>query len=68
MYSFTWSMLAIDNIISARLPIVTAQLLFDLVFIVPVVAGVITYSVLKAMQEGYMYNLNRRYYRLRPPR
>jgi len=68
MYSFTWSMLAIDNIISARLPIVTAQLLFDLVFIVPVVAGVITYYVLKAMQEGYMYNLNRRYYRLRPPR
>ncbi|MCL9814924.1 cytochrome bc complex cytochrome b subunit [Natranaeroarchaeum aerophilus] len=68
MYSFTWSALAIDNIIAERVPMMTATLLFDLVFIVPIVSGVITYSVLKAMQEGYMYNLNRRYYRLRPPR
>ena len=68
MFAFTWSLLAIDNIIAERVPMMTATLLFDLVHIVPVVAGVVTYSVLKAMQEGYMYNLNRRYYRLRPPR
>jgi hypothetical protein len=24
--------------------------------------------VLKTMREGYMYDLNRRYYRLRPPK
>jgi hypothetical protein len=30
--------------------------------------GTITYAVLKAMQEGYMYDLNRRYFRLRPPK
>jgi quinol-cytochrome oxidoreductase complex cytochrome b subunit len=44
------------------------KLLFDLTFITPVLVGTITYAVLKAMQEGYMYDLNRRYYRLRPPK
>ena len=34
----------------------------------PFVGATITYAVLKAMREGYMYDLNRRYYRLRPPR
>jgi quinol-cytochrome oxidoreductase complex cytochrome b subunit len=44
------------------------HLLFDLTFLLPFVAGFITYGILKAMREGYMFELNRRYYRLRPPR
>jgi hypothetical protein len=44
------------------------SLLFDLTFLLPIVAGIVTYAVLKTMREGYMYDLNRRYYRLRPPR
>ena len=31
-------------------------------------AAFLTYAVLRTMREGYMYDLNRRYYRLRPPR
>jgi len=38
------------------------------VFVFPVVAGIIAYTVLKTMREGYMYGLNRRYYMLRPPK
>ncbi|RDI69634.1 cytochrome bc complex cytochrome b subunit, partial [Halopelagius longus] len=34
----------------------------------PIVAFFVTYAVLKTMREGYMYGLNKRYYRLRPPR
>jgi quinol-cytochrome oxidoreductase complex cytochrome b subunit len=44
------------------------RLLFDLTFLVPPVAAVISYAVLKSMREGYMFELNRRYYRLRPPK
>jgi hypothetical protein len=44
------------------------NLLFDLTHLVPFVAGTITYALLKTMREGYMYDLNRRYYRLRPPK
>jgi hypothetical protein len=44
------------------------NLLFDLTFLLPVLAGFLTYAVLRTMREGYMYDLNRRYYRLRPPR
>jgi hypothetical protein len=40
----------------------------DQTFLLPLVAGIVTYAVLKTMREGYMYDLNRRYYRLRPPR
>ena len=47
---------------------VDVHLLFDMTFLLPFVAGFITYGVLKAMREGYMFELNRRYYRLRPPR
>lgn len=46
----------------------SVDLLFDLTFLLPFVAGFITYAILKAMREGYMFELNRRYYRLRPPR
>jgi hypothetical protein len=34
----------------------------------PVLGGILTYAVLKTMREGYMYDLNRRYYMLRPPK
>jgi quinol-cytochrome oxidoreductase complex cytochrome b subunit len=63
VYAFTISLLAIKNLMPMNL-----HLLFDLTFLLPVVAGFITYAVLKTMREGYMYDLNRRYYRLRPPK
>jgi len=62
-FAFTISMLSIKNL----LPIDSA-LLLDVTFLLPVVAGTISYAVLRSMQEGYMYDLNRRYYRLRPPK
>jgi quinol-cytochrome oxidoreductase complex cytochrome b subunit len=62
VFAFTISMLAVQNLIPMRL-----ETLFDLTFILPVVAGFVTWAVLKTMREGYMYDLNRRYYRLRPP-
>ncbi|HET7323608.1 MAG TPA: cytochrome bc complex cytochrome b subunit, partial [Halococcus sp.] len=47
---------------------ISPHLLFDIAFFLPLIAGFITYAVLRTMREGYMYELNRRYYRLRPPR
>lgn len=66
-FAFTISVLSIDQIVADRMPGLTAPLIFDLTFILPIVLGVITYVVLRTMREGYMYELNRRYYRLRPP-
>lgn len=66
-FGFTVSVLSIDQLVADRMPGMTAPLVFDLTFIVPVAIGVVTYAVLRAMREGYMYELNRRYYRLRPP-
>jgi len=66
--SFTLTLLAQYNVFAGKLPMITTELFFDLSFFLPAILGVVTYAVLKAMQEGYMYNLNRRYYRLRPPR
>ena len=63
VFAFTISMLSIKNL----LPI-GSSLLLDVTFLLPFVAGTITYAVLRSMQEGYMYDLNRRYYRLRPPK
>ncbi|WP_458206537.1 cytochrome bc complex cytochrome b subunit [Haladaptatus sp. NG-SE-30] len=63
VFAITISALSIKNL----LPI-NAHLTFDLAFLVPIVAGTITYAVLKSMREGYMFSLNRRYYRLRPPK
>ncbi|MFB6185348.1 MAG: cytochrome bc complex cytochrome b subunit, partial [Halobacteriaceae archaeon] len=40
----------------------------DLTFLLPVVIGCISYAVFRTMREGYMFDLNRRYYRLRPPK
>jgi hypothetical protein len=45
-----------------------SHLLFDLTFLLPFVGGFISYAILKSMREGYMFTLNRRYYRLRPPK
>jgi quinol-cytochrome oxidoreductase complex cytochrome b subunit len=63
VYAFTISVLAVQNLVPMNL-----GLLFDLTFLLPFIAGFITYAVLKTMREGYMYDLNRRYYRLRPPK
>jgi hypothetical protein len=63
VFAFTISVLSVKNLVPMNV-----DLLFDLTFILPVLAGVLTYAVLKTMREGYMYDLNRRYYRLRPPK
>jgi quinol-cytochrome oxidoreductase complex cytochrome b subunit len=63
VFSITIAALSMKNL----LPI-APHLLFDLTFLLPIVAATITYALLKTMREGYMYDLNRRYYRLRPPR
>ncbi len=44
------------------------DLLLDLTVLVPLASATITYAVLRTMREGYMFTLNRRYYRLRPPK
>lgn len=62
-YAFTISVYSIKNLIP-----MDPHLLFDLTHLLPFVLAAITYSVLKTMREGYMYNLNRRYYTLRPPK
>jgi quinol-cytochrome oxidoreductase complex cytochrome b subunit len=63
VFAFTISLLSVKNLMP-----MDPSLLFDLTFLLPIVAGIITYAVLKTMREGYMYDLNRRYYRLRPPK
>ena len=63
VFAFTVSVLAIKNLVPFD-----AHLLFDLTFFIPLVAGALTYALLKTLREGYMYDLNRRYYRLRPPK
>ncbi|WP_096390926.1 cytochrome b family protein [Halopenitus persicus] len=62
LLSVSLAALAIQNFFPIEL-----ELLFTLVFVLPFLAGVVTYAVLKTMREGYMYDLNKRYYRLRPP-
>ncbi|MFB6253702.1 MAG: cytochrome bc complex cytochrome b subunit [Halobacteriaceae archaeon] len=59
------SALSIKNIVAK---IIAPHLLFDLTFLLPVVIGCISYAVFRTMREGYMFDLNRRYYRLRPPK
>ncbi|MFB6079872.1 MAG: cytochrome bc complex cytochrome b subunit [Haloferacaceae archaeon] len=63
VFAFTISVLSIKNLAP-----IAVHLLFDLTFLLPPTAGIVTYAVLKTMREGYMYDLNRRYYRLRPPK
>ena len=62
-FAFTISVLSVKNLMP-----MDVHLLFDLTFLAPFVTGCLTYAVLKTMREGYMYDLNRRYYRLRPPK
>ena len=64
-FAFTISVYSIKNLVAG---LVDPALLFDLSFLLPPIAGTIAYAVLRSMQEGYMYDLNRRYYRLRPPK
>ncbi|MFB6161382.1 MAG: cytochrome bc complex cytochrome b subunit [Haloferacaceae archaeon] len=63
VFAFTISVLSVKNLWPGAV-----HLLFDLTFLLPLVCAFITYAVLKTMREGYMYDLNRRYYRLRPPK
>ncbi len=63
VFAFTISVLSIKNLVP-----MDPNLLLDLTFLVPPLAGALAYSILKTMREGYMYDLNRRYYRLRPPK
>src|SRR6056297_399217 len=64
-FAFAWTI----SVYSAKnLVPMDSHLLFDLTFLLPVVSATITYAVLKMMREGYMFDLNRRYYRLRPPK
>ncbi|PSQ19000.1 cytochrome B [Halobacteriales archaeon QS_9_67_17] len=63
VYAATISALSVKNLLP-----MDSHLLFDLTFLLPIVAGCIAYAVFKSMREGYMFELNRRYYRLRPPK
>jgi quinol-cytochrome oxidoreductase complex cytochrome b subunit len=62
-FALTISLLSVKNLLPMNV-----HLLFDLTFLAPLVIGCISYAVLKTMREGYMYDLNRRYYRMRPPK
>jgi len=62
-FAITISALSIKNLLPIK-----PHLLFDLTFLLPIVVGTISYAVLKTLREGYMYDLNRRYYTLRPPK
>lgn len=63
VFAITISALSVKNLVPLE-----AHLLFDLTFLLPFVAAFISYGVFKSMREGYMFELNRRYYRLRPPK
>jgi len=63
VFAFTIAAYSVNNLIPMDPP-----LQFDLAFLLPVLGACIAYSVLKSMREGYMFDLNRRYYRLRPPK
>jgi quinol-cytochrome oxidoreductase complex cytochrome b subunit len=63
IFSITIAALSVKNLLPMN-----SELLQDLTFLLPFVGAFITYAVLRTMREGYMFNLNRRYYRLRPPK
>jgi quinol-cytochrome oxidoreductase complex cytochrome b subunit len=63
IFSMTMAIYSVKNLAP-----IDPHLLFDITFLLPVVGATITYAVLKTMREGYMFDLNRRYYRLRPPK
>ena len=63
VFAFTIAVLSVKNLVP-----MDSHVIFDLTFFLPLVAAFMTYAVLRSMREGYMFNLNRRYYRLRPPK
>jgi quinol-cytochrome oxidoreductase complex cytochrome b subunit len=63
IFAFTIAVLSVKNLFP-----MDSALMLDLTFLLPIVGATITYAVLKSMREGYMFDLNRRYYRLRPPK
>ncbi len=63
VFAFTMSILPIQEMFPWGV-----RITFDLAFLLPIIAATITYAALRTMREGYMYTLNRRYYRLRPPK
>jgi quinol-cytochrome oxidoreductase complex cytochrome b subunit len=63
VFAFTIAALSVKNLIP-----MDSHLIFDLTFLLPILAAFLSYAVLRTMREGYMFNLNRRYYRLRPPK
>jgi len=63
IFAITIAALSVKNLVP-----ISEGLLQDLTFLLPFVVAFITYGVLKSMREGYMFTLNRRYYRLRPPK
>jgi quinol-cytochrome oxidoreductase complex cytochrome b subunit len=63
VFSLTIAIYSVKNLAP-----IEPHLLFDITFLLPVVCATVAYAVLKTMREGYMFDLNRRYYRLRPPR
>ncbi|ADJ15604.1 cytochrome b family protein [Halalkalicoccus jeotgali] len=64
IFAITIAALPLEDMIT----FIPGELVFNLTFFLPLIGFFITYAVLKAMREGYMYSLNKRYYRLRPPR
>jgi ferredoxin len=68
VFAFTISVLSVKNLVAEYSFMgfnISPGLLFDLTFLLPVAAALVTYPILKSFQKGYMYELNRRYYRLR---
>jgi len=63
VFSFTIAVYSVKNLVP-----MDAHLLFDITFLLPIVTSCIAYAVFRSMREGYMFQLNRRYYRLRPPK
>jgi quinol-cytochrome oxidoreductase complex cytochrome b subunit len=63
IFSITIAALSVKNLVP-----MDSKLLQDVTFLAPIVGATIAYAVLRTMREGYMFNLNRRYYRLRPPK
>jgi quinol-cytochrome oxidoreductase complex cytochrome b subunit len=63
IFAFTIALFSVKNLFP-----MDSSVLLDLTFLLPFVGATVTYAVLKSMREGYMFDLNRRYYRLRPPK
>jgi len=67
VFAFTIAVLAVQNLVVETFPIGMREL-FDIAFLLPLVSAFFSYAVLRTMREGYMFELNRRYFRLRPPK